>query len=70
MAQNPGQELTGIGAMHLGDLLGRAAGDNFPAFVTTLRTQVNDPVRCLDDVQVVLDHHYGVAMVAQAVQDA
>jgi len=34
-----------------------------------LRTQVDHPVGGLDDLEVVLDHHDGVALVAQAVQD-
>jgi hypothetical protein len=37
--------------------------------VSALRAQVDDPVGCLDDLQVVLDHDDCVAGIGQAVQD-
>ena len=49
-------------------LLRRAFGDDLSAAVAAFRTQVHDPVRRLDHVQVVLDHHDGIALVAQTVQ--
>jgi hypothetical protein len=52
-----------------GDLLGRPDGDDLDAAVSALRPQVDDPIRRLDDVEVVLDHDHGVALVAEAVQD-
>jgi hypothetical protein len=50
------------------DLLGRPLGDDAAAALAALGTQVDHPVRGLDDVEVVLDHHDRVARVSQAVQ--
>src|ERR1043166_7085037 len=38
------------------DLLGRPLGDDAAAALAALGTQVDHPVRGLDDVEVVLDH--------------
>ena len=54
---------------HRSHLLGRAGGDDAPAAVTAFGPEVDHPVGGLDDIQVVLDHHHGVARVPQAVQD-
>jgi len=50
-------------------LLGRAGRHDLPALVATLRPQVDDPVRGLDDLQVVLDHDHGVALLDQRLRD-
>ena len=49
-------------------LLGRALADDAAATVATLGTHVDDPVRHLDDVEVVLDDEHGVALVDELVQ--
>src|SRR5665213_1330297 len=46
-------------------LLRRSGGHNFSARCAALRTEINHPVRRLDDVQIVLDHHKGSASVNQ-----
>ena len=51
------------------DLLGRALGDDPAAPVAALRTEVDDPVGGLDDVEVVLDDEDRVAAVDQPVED-
>jgi len=61
--------MAGIGMSHPCDLLGRALRNNFAAPVTAFRPQVNHPVRGLDHIQVVLDNHNRVAMIAQAVKN-
>src|ERR1700679_1691720 len=43
------------------DLLRRTGRDDLAATVTTTRTQVDDVVRGLEDVEVVLDDDHGVA---------
>ena len=53
-----------------GDALGRPFGDHAPAALAALGPEVQDPVGLGDHVQVVLDHHHGVAGVDQAVQHA
>src|SRR5579871_7024828 len=57
-----GQEiLAGIAGRLAGNILGRAAGDQAPALVAPFGTKVDDPVRGLDELEIVLDHHHGVA---------
>src|SRR5215831_18512177 len=57
-----------IAFLRLGHVLWRAARHDASARVTALRPHVDDPVGSLDDFQVVLDHHHGVAGVCQLVQ--
>ena len=53
----------------MGGHLCRGAGDHdFTAADTALRTEVDDPVGGLDDVEVVLDDDDGVAVITQPVQ--
>src|SRR5256714_8589451 len=54
---------------HLRDLLGRALGDPLAAGLPALGTEVDDVVRGLHDVQVVLDHDDGVPGVDEAMED-
>ena len=51
-----------------GNTLWRTLGDNTTAAVTTLGTQVYHPIGLGDDVQVVFNHHHGVAGIDQSVQ--
>ena len=51
-----------------GDLLGRARGNDAPAAVAAFRSEVDHPVRGLDDIQVVLDDYDSVAVIAQPMQ--
>src|SRR2546425_1908785 len=63
------EELAGVRAVGLArELLGRARGHDPPPLVPTLRSEVDDPVGGLDDVQVVLDDHHRVALVHEAVE--
>ena len=52
-----------------GELLWRAFRDHRSPALTALGTQIDDPVRGLDDVEVVLDHDHGVALVDQPAED-
>ena len=51
-----------------GHLRGRSLGHDAAAALPTLRTQVHDPVRLGDHVQVVFDDHHGVARLHQSHQ--
>src|SRR6184192_2383585 len=68
-SQQRPQVFPGPGGLAGRNVLGCAGGDDLAAAFTALRTQVYHPVGGLDDIEVVLDHHDGVALVAQAVQD-
>ena len=57
-----GQELAGVGAGRARDLLGRALGDDQAALLPALGAHVDEAVGGLDDVEVVLDDHDGVAL--------
>ena len=50
------QELSGVRIRQLGDDLWRAGADHVSAPLAALRAQINHPVCCLDDFQIVLDH--------------
>src|SRR4029077_4473187 len=62
------QELPRVAALRPRHLLGGSLSHDPAAFVPTLRTEVNDPVGSLDDIEVVLDDDDAVALVHQAVQ--
>ena len=51
-----------------GDLVRGPGAEDVPAAVAALGTQVYDPVRGADHIQIVLDHQQGVALVQQAAQ--
>ncbi len=51
-----------------GNLLGCALRQNLSAAMPTFRTEVDDPVGGLDDIQIVLDHDDRIAMFSQAMQ--
>ena len=57
-----------MAAFNLGDLFWSAFGDDLTATVTALGPQIHDPVSGLDYIQVVFDHHHGVAVVGQAIE--
>ena len=50
--------------------LGRALDDDLSTPASPFRSEVDDPVRCFDDVEVMLDHDHRVAAVTQAMQYA
>jgi len=64
-----GEKPTRIALVGLGHFLGRALYDHRTAAVTTLGAEVDHPVGGLYDVEVVLDHAHGVALVDQPLQD-
>jgi len=67
--QNPPEELAGEGGGMGCYFLRAPRHDELSPIVSALRTQVDDPVGYLDDLQVVLDHYNSVAGIGQAVQD-
>ena len=52
----------------LRNVLGRTDRNEFTAAVAAIRAHVDDPVGDLDDVEIVLDHHDGVAGIHQFLQ--
>src|SRR5680860_790993 len=53
--QQAGEELAGVAARDAGHMLGGPLGDDPPAPRTALRSEVDDVVRGLHHIQVVLD---------------
>ena len=68
-AQNRRQELRGVAPFHLHDILGRARGDDFAAAVAAFGAEIDHPIGGLDDLEIVLDHYYGIAAFNQFVKD-
>src|SRR6476620_151178 len=68
LRQDFSQERGRVALLRLGKLLRRARRHDPPAAGTAVRTEVHDPVRALDDVQVVFDGDHGVALVHEALQ--
>src|SRR3569623_2101471 len=60
--------LAGEAARGLRDLFRRAGRDDLATTGAALGPEVDDPVRGLDLVEVVLDHEHGVAVVDEAIQ--
>jgi hypothetical protein len=54
-----------VGLLDLRDLLGRAPGHQAAALLAALGAHVDHAVGGLDHVEVVLDHHDGVALLDQ-----
>src|SRR5687768_16253785 len=54
--------------LNFGDFLWRPSGDDRAATNSAFGPEVDDPVRRLDDVEVVLDHQDGVPAIDEAVQ--
>src|SRR5215469_7091018 len=64
------QELAGVTVVDLRHFLGGAGRDHAAAAGSALRAEVDDPVRGLDHVQVVLDHDHRVAAVNEPAEHA
>src|SRR5215510_6011816 len=62
------QELPGVAALDGRDVLGRPGGHHLPSSGSPFRAEIDHPVRILDDIQVVLDHHHRVAGIDQPVE--
>jgi len=67
--QDPTQEVAGEGARVPRHLLGGAARDDLSSGVAPFRPQIDDVVRRLDDIQVVLDDDHRVPRVREQVED-
>src|SRR5487761_2100777 len=57
------------GGLETRDRFGGTLAHDATAPTPALGSQVDDPVGGLDDVEVVLDHQHGVALVDESVQD-
>jgi len=66
---HPRQALTGVRSWRSRDLFGRADGNNAPALLAPLRSQVDHPIGAFDHIEMVFDHQNGVSGVHQALQD-
>ena len=62
------KELAGIGYLAFTKILRGPFGNQFPAAVTTIGSQIDDPIRYFDDIQVVFDDQHRVASFNQALQ--
>ena len=49
------------------DLFRRAAGNNLAATRAAFGSEIHDPVRCFDHIQIVLDDDHGITLITQPV---
>ena len=54
------ERLSGVASIGSHDVFRRALGHNLSALLSALRSQVDDPIRGFDDVEVVLDDDHRV----------
>jgi len=66
--EGPPQERRCAAPGRIGNLPGRAGGDDLASFVAGSWADVDDPVACGDDLHLVLDDDHGVARLDQAVE--
>src|SRR6185437_5255470 len=57
LEQRP-QEAPGVRPLDLRDVLGRSDGDDLAARLAALGAEIDDPVRLLDHIEIVLDHEH------------
>src|SRR5665811_1910935 len=62
--------LTGVRFLYRRDVFRSSGGDDIAAAESAFRTQIDDPVGGLDDVEVVLNDEHGVAAVNKTVEHA
>ena len=58
-----------MGFLNTGHIFRCTRSHNLATAITTFGAKVNNPVGGLDNIQVVLNNHYGIAMIPQAMQD-
>src|SRR6476646_46965 len=56
------EKLPGIAAFVARHILGLASDHDLAAGIAALRAEIDDPVGGLDDFEIVLDHHYRIAL--------
>src|SRR5581483_3967885 len=67
--QNRRQSLASERFLHSRDFFGRSLGHNPSAGLASLRPQVNNPIRLLNDIQVVFNDDDRIAKIRQAIQN-
>ena len=67
--QHRREEFASIAARRFHDIFRWPPGDDFAAAVAAFGAEIDHPVRGLDDFEIVLDHHHGVALVGELVKD-
>src|SRR5262245_41868911 len=68
LRQDLAEEVAGEGAVRVGDVFRRPGRDDLAARLPAFRSEVDDPVRLLDHVEVVLDHEHGVPRVDEPLE--
>jgi len=61
--------MAGVTFSARGDLFRRSGGDNFAAFVTSVWTEINHPIRGFDHVEIVFDHEHGMSGIDEALKN-
>ena len=69
LPQHPRQIPPRITPLHLHHVFGRPHSNDLPSPHAAVRPQIQNPIRRLDDVEIMLDYHHGVALVDEAVEN-
>src|SRR5690606_27036214 len=59
------EESTGMGFGYFTYRFGSSLSNDLSTTAAAFRSKINDPICSFDDIQVVFDHHHGIASVAQ-----
>ena len=62
------KKASGMGSIARGNLLGSSCGDHATAFIAGLRTQIDDPIRALDHLEIVLNDNKTLPLVDETMK--
>ena len=63
------QVLTGETGGYACDFFGCTGSDDIAAAGSAFRAEIDNPVGCLDDIEIVFDDDDGITLIAQAMND-
>ena len=63
------QEFPGVRGRNLDNIFRSACRDDSPSLIPALRTQVDDMIRRLDDVEIVFDDNHRITAIDETLQD-
>ena len=68
VGQSIPKKASGVGSVARGNLLGSSCGHHPTALIASLRTQIDDPIRALDHLEIVLNDNQTLALVDETMK--
>ena len=65
LGKHPAQKCPGVRVFGLGNLLGRTARNHFAALVSRFGAKIDNPIRALDHLEIMLNHDNGMTAIDQ-----